>query len=435
VQDIRGSLRRQSLLVALVCVVGDAALFTLRGPLGEAGWRAWVVLFAGVAVNAALAGAARYSGWVALAHAVLYAGAPFLLCTCQGYVTGNNAGILIAGYRAGAWLRPKPAVLALLALLAGVVAGCIEGGGRTASDWRLTAISVSVSGLLPWLVGRYTTARRAYIADLEREADERRQREEEAVKRAVLEERTTIARDLHDVISHHVSAIGVHAGAARLGLPEGVEPARKSLGAVESASRSAMPDLRRLLDLLHAETNAEQPGLDNLDELVETVRAAGLPTRLALRGEIVKTLQSVRRLAVELRPKALDDFGLVPALERLADAFGGDSGIAIDLEANLDETRLPPEVETALYRIAQEALTNVAKHAEAEHVSVVVTRRDGSVTVVVEDDGRGFGATGDDSAGLGLVGMKERVGLLGGRLAIESTEGSGTTIVAEVPLR
>jgi signal transduction histidine kinase len=149
----------------------------------------------------------------------------------------------------------------------------------------------------------------------------------------------------------------------------------------------------------------------------------------------VKTLQAVRRLAVELRPKALDDFGLLAALERLAEAFGGDSGIAIDVEANLDETRLPPEVETALYRIAQEALTNVAKHADADHVSLIVTRRDGAVTVVVEDNGRGFGAAGSDSAGLGLVGMKERVGLLGGRLAIESTEGSGTTIVAEVPLR
>jgi signal transduction histidine kinase len=92
-------------------------------------------------------------------------------------------------------------------------------------------------------------------------------------------------------------------------------------------------------------------------------------------------------------------------------------------------------METALYRIAQEALTNVAKHARAQHVSVVVTRRHGSVTILVEDDGRGFGARGGEDDGLGLVGMRERVGLLGGRLAIESTEGSGTTIVAEVPLR
>jgi len=82
----------------------------------------------------------------------------------------------------------------------------------------------------------------------------------------------------------------------------------------------------------------------------------------------------------------------------------------------------------------QEALTNVAKHAEATRVSIVVTRRESSVTAVIEDDGRGFGAGGGTGDGLGLVGMKERVGLLGGRLALESTEGAGTTVVAEVPV-
>jgi signal transduction histidine kinase len=224
--------------------------------------------------------------------------------------------------------------------------------------------------------------------------------------------------------------------------------AARAAVAVDLADRVARDSLRRVVEgqelerrrlarELHDETGQALTsillGLKRVEDAKtsDDARAAAAE----LRGEIVKTLQSVRRLAVELRPKALDDFGLVPALERLAEAFGGESGIAIDVEANLDETRLPPEVETALYRIAQEALTNVAKHAGAEHVSLVVTRRDGSVTVVVEDDGRGFGAAGGESGGLGLAGMKERVGLLGGRLAIESTEGSGTTIVAEVPLR
>ncbi|MEU0530158.1 sensor histidine kinase [Amycolatopsis tolypomycina] len=368
-QDVRGSLRRQSLLVALVCVVCDAALFVLRGPLGEAGWRAWVILLGGVAVNAALAGAARYSGWVALAHAVLFAGAPLLLCTCQGYITGNNAGILIAGYRAGAWLRTKPAVLTLGALLAGVTLGCLEGGGRTANDWRLIAINVGVSALLPWLVGRYTTARRAYIADLEREADERRQHEEEAVRRAVLEERTTIARDLHDVISHHVSAIGVHAGAARLGLPDGAEPARKSLGAVESASRSAMADLRRLLDLLHAETQAEQPGLDNLDELVETVRAAGLPTRLTLRGE---------------------------------------------------SRELPGSLDIALYRIAQEALTNALRHGQGP-VEVELHHGRTEVVLTVTNGLRAGRTPQKEHVHRGLAGIRQRVTLFGGQVSYGET--------------
>jgi signal transduction histidine kinase len=224
--------------------------------------------------------------------------------------------------------------------------------------------------------------------------------------------------------------------------------AARAAVAVDLADRVARDSLRRVVEgqelerrrlarELHDETGQALTsillGLKRVEEAKTEEDAHGAASEL--RAEIVKTLQGVRRLAVELRPKALDDFGLVPALERLAEAFGGDSGIAIDLEANVGDDRLPPEMETALYRIAQEALTNVAKHARAQHVSVVVTRRHGSVTILVEDDGRGFGARGGDDDGLGLVGMRERVGLLGGRLAIESTEGSGTTIVAEVPLR
>jgi signal transduction histidine kinase len=224
--------------------------------------------------------------------------------------------------------------------------------------------------------------------------------------------------------------------------------AARAAVAVDLADRVARDALRRVVEAqelerrrlareLHDETGGALTtillGLKRVEDAATKEAAAKATTEL--REEIVQTLQAVRRLAVELRPKALDDFGLVPALERLAEAFGGESGLKVDVEANVGDTRLPAEVETALYRIAQEALTNVAKHAGAEHVSVVVTRRDGSVNVVVEDDGRGFGARGSDGDGLGLVGMKERVGLLGGRLAIESTEGSGTTIVAEVPLR
>jgi two-component system, NarL family, sensor histidine kinase DevS len=194
---------------------------------------------------------------------------------------------------------------------------------------------------------------------------------------------------------------------------------------------------RRLARELHDETGQALTsillGLKQVEEAKtpEEAHEAGV----TLRELIVQTLQSVRRLAVELRPKALDDFGLVPALERLGEAFSEQTGIAVDVQPNLDSARLPPEIETALYRIVQEALTNVAKHSGASRVSVVVTRREGLVTAVVEDDGKGFGAGGGEGEGLGLVGMKERVGLLDGRLAIESTEGAGTTVVAEVPVR
>jgi two-component system, NarL family, sensor histidine kinase DevS len=193
---------------------------------------------------------------------------------------------------------------------------------------------------------------------------------------------------------------------------------------------------RRLARELHDETGQALTsillGLKHVEEAKSPEAARDASAEL--REQIVETLQNVRRLAVELRPSALDDFGLVPALERLAEAFGDQSGLAVDIQANLDAQRLPAEIETALYRIVQEALTNVAKHAEATRVSIVVTRRDNTVTAVIEDDGQGFGAGGGSGDGLGLVGMKERVGLLGGRLAIESTEGAGTTVVAEVPV-
>jgi signal transduction histidine kinase len=193
---------------------------------------------------------------------------------------------------------------------------------------------------------------------------------------------------------------------------------------------------RRLARELHDETGQALTsillGLKRVEEAKSREEARDLT--VGLREQIVQTLRSVRRLAVELRPQALDDFGLVPALDRLGEAFAEGSGITVDVQANLDSRRLPAEIETALYRIVQEALTNVAKHAGATRVSVVVTRREGLVMAVVEDDGQGFGAAGGEGGGLGLVGMKERVGLLGGRLAIESTEGAGTTIVAEVPL-
>jgi len=148
---------------------------------------------------------------------------------------------------------------------------------------------------------------------------------------------------------------------------------------------------------------------------------------------VVQATRDVRRLAVELRPSALDDFGLVPALERLLGGFGESSGIMTDLESGLGDERLPGEVETTLYRIVQEALTNVGKHAKAKRVSIVLTRRGGEVSAVIDDDGCGFDPKAG-GGGLGLVGMRERVALVGGRMTIESREGAGTTIHVEVPL-
>jgi two-component system, NarL family, sensor histidine kinase DevS len=153
-----------------------------------------------------------------------------------------------------------------------------------------------------------------------------------------------------------------------------------------------------------------------------------------VRDLVVQALQDVRRLAVELRPSALDDFGLVPALQRLASTFEERSGIRTAIEASIGDERFPPDVETVLYRLVQEALTNVVKHAGAGNVSIVLTRRDGGIGVVVEDDGRGFVPEEAREASLGLVGMRERLALVGGTLTIESSPGSGTALVAHVPL-
>jgi signal transduction histidine kinase len=191
---------------------------------------------------------------------------------------------------------------------------------------------------------------------------------------------------------------------------------------------------RRLARELHDETGQALTsillGLGAIEERV------GAEAVAEVRELVVATLQDVRRLAVELRPRLLDDFGLVPALERLLETFGEQTGIAVEFESGAVGTeRLPAEVETALYRIVQESLTNIVKHARASRVSVVLARKPDSVVVVIEDDGSGFNPEGVREEGFGLTGMRERMALLDGRLEIESAEGSGTTLVAEVPLR
>ena len=209
--------------------------------------------------------------------------------------------------------------------------------------------------------------------------------------------------------------------------------ARDALARVVSAQEL---ERQRLARELHDETGQALTSiLLSLRGLEEVKDEKTLRTAVGEVRELVRsTLQDVRRLAVELRPKALDDFGLVAAVERLTDGFAEQTGIAVEFVPNLPEGRLPPDVETALYRIVQESLTNVVKHARAGHVSIVLTQKNSSVSVVVEDDGVGFEPARTHDAGLGLVGMRERVGLLGGRLAVESRPGAGTTFVAEVPL-
>jgi PAS domain S-box-containing protein len=203
------------------------------------------------------------------------------------------------------------------------------------------------------------------------------------------DERRRIARELHDQMGQHLTALG-------LGL---------------KVVKDATPDPSPMRDRLQ--------GLQALTDLIG---------------------REVHQLALQLRPTALDDLGLQAALANYVEGWSERSGIEVDFHGTgLDGVRLPVLIETALYRVVQEALTNVLKHSAAQRVSVVLQRSPGQVSAVVEDDGRGFDvesapATGNAERRLGLLGMRERVELVGGTLTVESDVGRGTTVIARVPI-
>jgi signal transduction histidine kinase len=153
-----------------------------------------------------------------------------------------------------------------------------------------------------------------------------------------------------------------------------------------------------------------------------------------------RLMRDIHRLAWELRPAALDDFGLELALQRYADEWAALSGVPVDFHSQgLTAQRLAPELETALYRITREALTNVFRHAQARRVSVLLERRAEHVLLIVEDDGRGFDAPAllrapATQGKLGLLGIQERAALAGGSVEFESRPGAGTTLFVRLPL-
>jgi two-component system CheB/CheR fusion protein len=153
-----------------------------------------------------------------------------------------------------------------------------------------------------------------------------------------------------------------------------------------------------------------------------------------------KLLRDVHRLAWELRPVALDDFGLELALQRYARDWSGQTGVPLDFHSQgLEQSRLPPEVETTFYRVAQEALTNISRHAQAHRVSLILEQRHGGVSLIIEDDGIGFDTTlaaadSPQPRQLGLLGMRERVLLAGGQFNVESSASAGTAVYARIPI-
>lgn len=158
-----------------------------------------------------------------------------------------------------------------------------------------------------------------------------------------------------------------------------------------------------------------------------------------IRQLALRTLQEVRRLAMDLRPAALDDLGLISALEGYIYNYSGKTGLEVTFEpVNLENTRLPHDIETVLYRVIQESLTNIARHANASQASVRIMREHDTIHILVEDNGRGFDASAmlksDDDAGLGILGMQERIELIGGRFKLHSRPGQGTRIAVELTI-
>jgi signal transduction histidine kinase len=197
---------------------------------------------------------------------------------------------------------------------------------------------------------------------------------------------------------------------------------------------------KRIARELHDETSQNMARMTmSLDRAVQANDAGSRRTHLAEARELLlKTLEGVHRIIYDLRPSILDDLGLVSALQWYAEQRLSSQGVNVTWEVNARDTRLPTLVETALFRIVQEALTNVAKHARAENVIVSMDLGAEAVTIEVEDDGVGFDPAlvpvGQETQGLGIRGMKERVAILGGQFELRSQPGGGAQLRIWIPL-
>jgi signal transduction histidine kinase len=200
---------------------------------------------------------------------------------------------------------------------------------------------------------------------------------------------------------------------------------------------------RRIARELHDEATQSLAALAmNLDDMAETLPEGRkkIKERLsALKEQVVTTFSGVRDLALELRPSALDDIGLSAAIDWCARGYLERKGLEVVVETIGEPLRLPPHTETMLFRIAQEALANIVRHAEATRVAVVLTYAPSSVVVRIEDDGKGFDVEtafvqGKLQQNLGIHGMRERANLLGGELTIRSSPGQGTVLTVRIPV-
>ncbi|HIQ05297.1 MAG TPA: HAMP domain-containing protein [Anaerolineae bacterium] len=211
---------------------------------------------------------------------------------------------------------------------------------------------------------------------------------------------------------------------------------------LEKLIRAQEEERRRIAWELHDETGQALTCLKfGLRSLEQSSSPAEAGAHLqALRDLMSQIQQSLHDLAVELHPPALDELGLVAALQRYVTQYARHTGLTVDFQTiGVSEERLSPQVEITAYRLIQEALTNIARHAHAEHVSVMLERQKGQLMVIVDDDGQGFDAQlllerGTTQGQLGIHSMQERVALLGGVFTVESQSGQGTTVFARLPL-
>jgi signal transduction histidine kinase len=237
-----------------------------------------------------------------------------------------------------------------------------------------------------WALGAALGSGRRRAGELlERTVELEREREENA-RRAVFDERVRIARELHDVVAHHVSMMGVQAGAGRVVIDRDPGKAKQAMAAIEGSSRAAVSELHRLLGFLRQAGDPDdlspQPGLGQLERLASSMRESDLAVAVRVEGE----------------PRALS-----------------------------------PTVDVSAYRIVQEALTNTLKHAGASHADVHLRFWPGELEVEIVDDGRPNGAASPTAGGLGLIGMRERAALHGGQLTAGPTAGGGFSVRARLP--
>ncbi len=279
-------------------------------------------------------------------------------------------------------LRDRAQAVAGFAVAEGVLAVVVHNDPRSGVGNFVVA---SIIFAIVWTIA-FGVGRKSVEADEARERAFRAERErEERARSAVAEERARIARELHDVVGHSVSVMTVQASGVRRLLRPDQEREREALLVVERTGREALAEMRRMVGVLRrpeeAPALAPQPSLDHVSRLVEQAREAGLPVELRIEGEAMQ---------------------------------------------------LPAGVDLTAYRLVQEGLTNVVKHAQATRAEVLVTYGESYLEVTVRDDGSGVG--NGDGGGHGLVGMRERVSVYGGELDAGPQPGGGYRLRAKLPL-